>query len=102
MKLAEIKELTQGEIKDELKKSDLELVGLRMKFASRQLENPSLIKAKRKEIARLLTIQTQKKLEKPSPENIEIKEKHVKVKAKEIKMKTQKEKPDKKQRKEKK
>ncbi len=60
LKLMEIKELSQDEIVDQLKKSRIELVDLRMKFASRQLENPSLIKKKRKEIARLLTIETQK------------------------------------------
>ena len=60
MELVEIKELSPTEITDQLKKSRTELVELRMKFASRQLENPSQIKKKRKEIARLLTIETQK------------------------------------------
>lgn len=60
MKLVEIKELSKDEIVDQVKKSRSELVELHMKFASRQLEDPSLISKKRKEIARLLTIQTQK------------------------------------------
>ena len=61
MKLAEIKELPPDEITDQVKKSRLELVELRMKFSSRQLEDPSLIKKKRKEIARLLTVETLKR-----------------------------------------
>ena len=60
MKLGEIKQLKLEEISDELNKSRSELVDLRMKFASRQLENPSQIRKKRKEIAWLLTIKTQK------------------------------------------
>ena len=58
MKLLEIKELSADEIGDVLKKSQIELVNLKMKFASRQLEDPSQIKKKRKEIARLHTIKT--------------------------------------------
>ena len=60
LKLPEIKELAPDEIDIQLKKSRLELVSLRMKFASRQLEDPSQISKKRKEIARLLTVQTEK------------------------------------------
>ena len=60
MKLMEIKELSGDEISSQLKKSQIELVELRMKFASRQLEDPSQIKKKRKEIARLHTVKTQK------------------------------------------
>jgi len=60
MKLAEIEQLSPAEITEQVKKSRLELVDLRMKFASRQLDNPSLLKKKRKEIARLLTVHTDK------------------------------------------
>ena len=60
MKMVEIKEIELNEMGENLKKARLELVDLRMKFTSRQLENPSLIKKKRKDIARMLTIQTQK------------------------------------------
>ncbi len=58
MKLVEIKELSADDIEGQLKKSQIELVNLRMKFASRQLEDPSQIRKKRKEIARLHTIRT--------------------------------------------
>ncbi len=60
LKLLEIKELSHDEITEQVNKSRRELVDLRMKFTSRQLEDPSQIKKKRKEIARLLTVQTQK------------------------------------------
>ena len=60
MKLLEIEELSPDGITEQVKKSRLELVELRMKLTSRQLENPSLIRKKRKEIARLLTVYTRK------------------------------------------
>lgn len=60
LKLLEISEMPIDEITDQLKTSRKELIDLRMKFASRQLDNPSLLRKKRKEIARLLTIGTQK------------------------------------------
>lgn len=65
LKLAEIKQMSHEDLQEELKKSRLELATLRMKFASRQLDNPSLIKKSKKEIARILTVQTQKLKEKP-------------------------------------
>lgn len=65
MKLVEMTELGLDELDEQIKKSRIELVNLRMKFKARQLENPSLISKQRKEIARLLTIQTQKSKEKP-------------------------------------
>lgn len=60
LKLLEISEMPLDEIADQLKTSRKELIDLRMKFASRQLDNPSLLRKKRKEIARLLTACTQK------------------------------------------
>ncbi len=65
MKLVEMTELGLDELDEQIKKSRIELVNLRMKFKARQLENPSLISKQRKEIARLLTVQTQKSKEKP-------------------------------------
>ena len=60
MKLVEIKELSISDLEDQIRKSKIELVDLRMKLASRQLQDSSSIKKKRKEIARLLTMQTEK------------------------------------------
>ena len=69
MKLLEIEELNLNEINDQLKKSRLELLELHMKLATRQLDNPSLIKKKRLDISRLLTIQTQKSTSKISEDS---------------------------------
>ena len=84
MKIAEVNELTNNEIVEKLDKSYLELVQLRMKLVSRQLEDTSLIKKKRKEIARFLTVQTQrvnKGNESEVKEEVKVKTK-VKVKVK--------------------
>lgn len=80
MKLVEIKELLVDELNNQLKKSQVELVDLRMKFASRQLEDPSQIKKKRKEIARLHTVRTLKAHEVTSEPKVEEKSKKVKKK----------------------
>ena len=64
MKLLEMRELQVDEIAEQVSKSKLELINLRMKFTARQLEDSSLISKKRKEIARLLTIQREKSKEK--------------------------------------
>ena len=80
MKLMEIKELPVDDIGSQLKKSQIELVGLRMQFASRQLNDPSQIRKKRKEIARLHTIKTQKAHEVVSKPKVE-KTKKIKKKA---------------------
>ena len=80
MKLMEIKELSVDEISNQLKKSQIELVELRMKFTSRQLEDPSQIRKKRKEIARLHTVKTQKSHEIISEPKVE-KTKKIKKKA---------------------
>lgn len=69
LKFAEIKDMSLGELKDQIKKSRLEFVTLRMKFASRQLDNPSEIKKKRKEITRLLTAETQKLKQEEKPKH---------------------------------
>jgi|GEM_PF-2618860 len=73
LKIMEIKELASEDIDAQVKKSRIDLVTLRMKLASRQLEDPSLISKKRVEIARLLTIQTQKNNPLKNDENQESK-----------------------------
>ena len=60
LKLNEIRDMSVDELKSQLSKSDLELTNLRMKLASRQLEDLSLIRKTRKEIARVLTVLTEK------------------------------------------
>lgn len=60
LKLNEIKDMSVGELTDQLTKSNLELTTLRMKLAARQLDDVSLIRKTRKEIARILTVLTGK------------------------------------------
>ncbi len=71
MKLVEMRELSLDELNEQIDKSRLELVNLRMKFTARQLEDSSLISKQRKEIARLLTIQTQKLNSEPDESKVE-------------------------------
>lgn len=60
LKLQEIQDMTIDELIDQYKKSSIELVDLRMKFISRQLEDYSQLRKKKKEIARILTVHTEK------------------------------------------
>ena len=53
----EIRELTDDEIREELERATEELARLRYRSAFEDLENPSLLKELRREIARLKTIQ---------------------------------------------
>ncbi len=80
MELVEIKEMSVDEISEQLKKSQIELVNLRMKFTSRQLDDHSQIKKKRKEIARLHTVKTLKSKDSTNQTKVE-KVKKVKKKA---------------------
>ena len=86
--LMEIKELPNNAIEDQLTKSRLELVNLRMKFVTRQLEDTSLLKQKRKEIARLLTVQTLNSKEKKDKPEVKAETKAKKLVKKKIEKKT--------------
>ena len=55
MKQQEINELTTPEIREKLATEKDKLVTMRLNHASSPLENPQLIKAQRRDIARLLT-----------------------------------------------
>ncbi len=55
MKMAEIKELTTQELKERLVSEEEALVRLKLNHAVSPLENPSQIKAIRKNIARINT-----------------------------------------------
>ena len=58
----EIRELTDGEIAASLEEAHRELFNLRMRHATRQLENHQALRRARKQIARLKTIQTERRL----------------------------------------
>jgi large subunit ribosomal protein L29 len=62
MKTEEIRELTGEEITDRIGQMRDELFKLRFRAATQQLENPSLIRSLRRDIARLRTIEHERRL----------------------------------------
>ena len=59
MKASELRELTAEELQQKLKDLKEELFNLRFQLAINQLENPMLISAVKKDIARVHTVLTQ-------------------------------------------
>lgn len=62
MKVAEIQDLSVDEIQDKITDAREELFRLRFRSATQQLENPSLIKSLRRDIARMRTILREREL----------------------------------------
>ncbi len=60
MKTAEIKELTVADLKERIDAAKAELVRMKLNHAVSPVENPSIIKKSRRDIARMLTILRQK------------------------------------------
>ena len=60
MRADEIREMSDAEIEDKIAQSQEELFRLRFRSATQQLENPSLIRKLRREVARMKTILTQR------------------------------------------
>jgi large subunit ribosomal protein L29 len=56
----EIREMKDGEIVERAEEIRDELFRLRFRAATQQLENPALIRALRRDLARLLTIQRER------------------------------------------
>ncbi len=56
MKSADIKKLTVEEVEQELEDARAEMWRLRFRAATEQLDNPMLIRHRRRDIARMLTI----------------------------------------------
>ncbi len=56
MQASEIRELSREEIDEELERTQEELFNLRFRASYEELENPSLIRELRRNIARLMTI----------------------------------------------
>jgi large subunit ribosomal protein L29 len=63
MEIAKARSLSQQELEDELASARRHLYDLRFQLATRQLTDYSQISQTRKDIARLLTVQTERKLE---------------------------------------
>jgi large subunit ribosomal protein L29 len=57
----EIRDLTDDEIATKVEQAQEELFRLRFRSATQQLENPSLIKKLRRDVARMKTILTERK-----------------------------------------
>ena len=64
MKASEIREMTAAELETKLKDLKAELFNLRFQLAVNQLDNPMLITAVKKDIARVLTVMNAKSSEK--------------------------------------
>lgn len=62
MKASEIKYLSENELETKLAELKEELFNLRFQLAVNQLENPSRIKAVKKDIARIKTVQREREL----------------------------------------
>ncbi|MCI8442257.1 MAG: 50S ribosomal protein L29 [Provencibacterium sp.] len=60
MKAAEIRELSTTEMNEKLTDLKAELFHLRFQHAINQLENPTRIRAVKKDIARILTVMNEK------------------------------------------
>jgi large subunit ribosomal protein L29 len=55
-KAADIRDMTDDEIRDRMQQAQEELFRLRFRGATQQLENPTLIKSLRRDVARMRTI----------------------------------------------
>ena len=62
MKISEIRNLNENDVKTKLKDLKSELFNLRFQLAINQLENPMRIRAVKKDIARVQTILREKEL----------------------------------------
>ena len=64
MKAADIRDLSEDEIKTKISEAQEELFRLRFRSATQQIENPSLIKNLRRDVARMRTILRQREMAK--------------------------------------
>lgn len=62
MTSSEIRDLTDDEIKSRISDAQEELFRLRFRSATQQIENPSLIKSLRRDVARMRTILRQREM----------------------------------------
>ena len=58
----QIRKLSDEELQEELSRSQQELMTLRFSAAAKQLANPNQLKEVRRQVARLMTIQTERKI----------------------------------------
>ena len=60
MTATEIRDMTDAEIRERVEEIQEELFKLRFRGATQQLENPTLLRSLRRDLARLKTIQTER------------------------------------------
>ena len=63
MKPAELRDLTDGELAEHIHTARRELFGLRFQHATSELENTAGLKRAKREVARALTIQHERELQ---------------------------------------
>ena len=63
MRASDIRDLTDGELREHIKTARRELFGLRFQSATAELENTASLKRAKREIARALTIQRERELQ---------------------------------------
>ncbi len=63
-KAADVRDLTTDEIRDQITQKQEELFRLRFRGATQQLENPTLIKSLRRDVARMRTILREREMAK--------------------------------------
>lgn len=69
MKAEEIRELTDEEIEEELARAKEEIFRLEFRKSYQELENPALLRTRRKDLARLKTIRTERRRRAESDES---------------------------------
>lgn len=62
MKASDVRELSNDEINAKISEAQEELFRLRFRSATQQIENPSLIKSLRRDVARMRTILRQREM----------------------------------------
>jgi large subunit ribosomal protein L29 len=62
MRAEEIRELTDAEIEEEIRMAAEEVFRLRYRKAYQELENPALLRSRRRDLARLKTIRREREL----------------------------------------
>jgi large subunit ribosomal protein L29 len=62
MNIADIRELSDDELRDQISQAKEELFRLRFRGATQELESPALLKSLRRDIARMKTILRQREL----------------------------------------
>ena len=63
MKIAELREMTDTELREQLDRNRQELLNLRFQSSTQQLENPRRMRQVKRDIARILTLFTQRGVE---------------------------------------